>query len=201
MKPAIIGLTGSVGMGKSTAAAMLAAMGCAVHNADAAVARALSNPRGAAARKIARLFPAAFRRGKIDREKLRACVLGNAAALRRLERILHPPVRAAERTARTQARAQRKPALVLDIPLLFETKGEARCDAVIVVTASAAVQKKRVLARPGMDAARLRFIRARQMPDAEKRRRADFVVRSDRGRAAMRKQLKQALQKILEGHK
>ncbi len=175
----VLCLTGSIGMGKSTAAATFRRLRVPVFDADAAVHR-LQGPGGRAVAPIAAAFPGAVRetpRGpRVDREALRRAVLGDPAALSRLERIVHPLVRDAERRFLAAARRRAEPLVVLDIPLLFETRGEARCDKVLVVTAPANVQRHRVLRRSGMTDERLRAILARQVPNAEKRRRADYVV-------------------------
>jgi dephospho-CoA kinase len=185
----ILGLTGSIGMGKSTAAAMLRSLGVPVHDADAAVHRLLA-PRGAAVATVAAAFPGSGAgAGGIDRAALGQQVFANPAALRRLEAILHPLVRAAEARFVRRMRGRRLPLVVLDIPLLFETGAERRCDAVLVVSAPAAIQRARVLGRPGMSAARLAAILAQQMPDREKRRRADYVVPTGRGRNATLRRL------------
>jgi len=173
--PLVLGLTGSIGMGKSTAGRLLRRLGIPVHDADEAVHTLLA-PGGAAVAAVAAAFPGVVANAAIDRRKLGARVFGDVAALRRLEAILHPAARAAARRfLRQQARRQR-PLVVLDIPLLFETGGEGLCHAVAVVTAPPFVQRARVLARPGMSPARLAAIEARQMPDWDKRRRADYVV-------------------------
>lgn len=188
----ILGLTGSIGMGKSTAAKMLAAMGCAVHCSDEAV-HALLGPGGAAVKKVARIFPTSLRGDRIDRKRLGREVFGDPAKLRRLEAIVHPLVtRARERFLR-QARREKFAVAVLDIPLLFETGLDQVCDATLCVTAPRAVQKERVLKRKGMSAEKFRAVLTQQLPDREKRARADYVVRSDRGRAAMRAALKEVL--------
>jgi dephospho-CoA kinase len=172
----IVGLTGSIGMGKSTAASMLRRMRVAVFDADEIVHRVLA-PGGAAVDLVEAAFPGTRREdGAIDRRLLGAHVFGAPAALTRLEAILHPMVAKAEARFLAQARARREPLAVLDIPLLYESRGAARCDYVIVVSAPAMVQRQRVLRRPGMTEARLQAILRQQMPDAEKRRRADFVV-------------------------
>lgn len=177
----VLGLTGSIGMGKSTAATMLRRLGLPVHDADATVHR-LTARGGAAVAEIAAAFPAAVKAGALDRQALAKLVFEDPAALQCLEAILHPKVRAsAQRFLEIQAR-RRNPIVVLDIPLLFETGGERLCDAVIVVTAPPFVQAARVLARPGMTPARLETIRARQMPEVEKRRRADFVIHTGRAK-------------------
>jgi dephospho-CoA kinase len=177
----VLGLTGSIGMGKSTAAAMLRRLGVPVHDSDAAVHRLLGR-NGAAVAQVAAAFPGTEGPDGIDRAALGRRVFGDAAALRRLERILHPMVRAESARFLRRMAARRAKLVVLDIPLLFETGGEARCDAIVVVSAPPFLQRARVLRRPGMDAARLAAILAKQMPDGEKRRRADFVVPTGLGR-------------------
>jgi dephospho-CoA kinase len=177
----VLGLTGSIGMGKSTAAAMLRRLGVPVHDADAAVHRLLGR-NGKAVAKVDAAFPGTAGPAGIDRAALGRRVFGDAAALRRLEHILHPMVRADTARFLGRMRARREPLVVLDIPLLFETGGEHRCDAIVVVSAPAFLQRARVLGRPGMSASRFAAILAKQMPDAEKRRRADFVVPTGLGR-------------------
>lgn len=173
----ILGLTGGIGMGKSTAAATFRRLRVPVFDADAAV-HVMQGRGGRAVAPIGAAFPGTIRAGKVEREALRRAVLGNPEALTRLERIVHPLVRDAERRFRAAARRRAERLVVLDIPLLFETKGAGRCDLVVVVTAPAAVQRWRVLQRPGMTPDRLAYILSRQMPDREKRRRADRVVHS-----------------------
>lgn len=178
-RPVVLGLTGSIGMGKSATAAMFAARGVPVHDSDAAV-HALYGPGGAAAQAIGAAFPGTLTpEGGVDRPALRAAVLGDGEKLARLEAIVHPLVGAESRAF--LARHADVPLAVLDIPLLFETGAEARCDAVLVVTAPPEVQRARVLARPGMTEAAFEAIRAKQMPDAEKRVRADFLIDTSRG--------------------
>ena len=169
----ILGLTGSIGMGKSTVAAMFAAQGVPVFDADAAVHR-LQGPGGALVPAVERAFPGTTNKGGVDRGTLGARVLGDAAALARLEAIVHPAV-AADRTAFLAANAG-APLVVLDVPLLLEGGGDAHVDKVAVVSAPPHVQRARVLARAGMTEARLQSILARQMPDADKRARADYVI-------------------------
>jgi dephospho-CoA kinase len=171
----VLGLTGSIGMGKSTAANTFRRLHVPVFDADAAV-HALQARGGRAVAPIGAAFPGTVRDGRVDREALRRAVLGNGPALTRLERIVHPLVRDAERRFLAAARRRAEPLVVLDIPLLYETRGEGRCDLVVVVSAPAAVQRIRVLRRPGMTEERLAAILARQLPDREKRRRADRVV-------------------------
>lgn len=174
----VLGLTGSIGMGKSTTSAFFRAAGIPVHDADASVHRLYA---GAAVEPIAAAFPGTVVDGKVDRTRLSAVVLKDGAAMKRLEAIVHPLVGAAERQFRETARARGCSLVVLDIPLLLETGGERRVDAVAVVSAPADVQRSRVLARPGMSAEKLDAILARQVPDAEKRRRAHFVIESGFG--------------------
>jgi dephospho-CoA kinase len=172
----VVGLTGSIGMGKTTAARMLRRMGVALFDADQIVHRLLA-PGGGAVVKVEAAFPGTRREdGGIDRKRLGERVFGDPQALARLEGILHPMVAEAERRFLAQARARGEAIAVLDIPLLYESRGAARCDYVIVVSAPAMVQRQRVLRRPGMTEARFAAILKQQMPDAEKRRRADFVV-------------------------
>lgn len=171
----VLGLTGSIGMGKSTATACLRRMRIPVFDADAAVHR-LQGRGGRAVGPIGVAFPGTLRDGRVDREALRQAVLGDPVALKRLERIVHPLVRDEERRFLARARRSGARIAVLDVPLLLETGGQARVDYVVVVSAPAAVQRLRVLRRSGMTEERLASIRARQMPDAEKRRRADHVI-------------------------
>jgi dephospho-CoA kinase len=191
----ILGLTGSIGMGKSTAAGTFRRLGVPVFDADAAVHR-LQGRGGAAVAPIEAAFPGTTGDGQVNREALRARVLGDAAALKRLERIVHPLVRQAERRFLAALRRRGEGLAVLDVPLLFETGGEARVDAIIVVSAPAAVQRARVLARGGMTAERLAAILARQMPDAEKRRRADHVVRTGLSRHAAQRQIRRIVREL-----
>ncbi|MBI0475626.1 dephospho-CoA kinase [Sphingomonas sp. MA1305] len=176
MRPVLLGLTGSIGMGKSTVAAMFAEQGVPVFDADAAVHR-LQAKGGSVVAAIESAFPGTTDANGVDRQALGRAVLGDDAAMKRLEAIVHPAV-AAERAAFLAAHAD-APVVLLDIPLLFETGGDAGVDAVAVVSAAAEVQRTRVLARPGMTAAKLDAILARQLPDADKRARADFVIPTD----------------------
>ncbi len=171
----VIGLTGSIAMGKTTAAGILSRMGLPVHDADAAVHRLFGNG-GAAVAAVGRAFPGTVRDGTVDRDALGRQVFRDPEALRRLEVIVHPMVRADSDEFLRRCARRRAPMAVLDIPLLFETGRERDCDATILVSAPAFLQAQRVLRRPGMTEQRLAEIRARQMPDREKRRRADFVV-------------------------
>ena len=188
----ILGLTGSLGMGKSTTAKFFAEEGVPVHDADAVVHRLYEGEAAA----IEAAFPGSTRGGKVDRAKLGERVLGDPAALKRLEAIVHPLVAAArERFLAEAARSGAKVA-VLDIPLLYETGGEARCDAVVVVTAPAEMQRARVFERPGMSEEKLAALTAKQLPDAEKRARADFIVDSGQGFEAARRQVREILAQV-----
>ena len=172
-RPFILGLTGSIGMGKSTVAAMFERLGVPVFDADREVRR-MQGPGGALVERIGAAFPGTTGPGGVERAALGARVFGDAAALSRLEAIVHPAVREARAAfLREHAGA---PLVVFDIPLLFEKGGVREVDAVLVVSAPPDVQRERVLARPGMTAERFAEILALQMPDAEKRRRADYVI-------------------------
>ncbi|MBS7809329.1 dephospho-CoA kinase [Roseococcus pinisoli] len=174
----IWGLTGSIGMGKSTAAGAFRRLGVPIFDADAAV-HALQSRGGRAVRPIERAFPGTTGEGIVIRERLRQAVLGDPAALKRLEAIMHPLVRDEQKRFLGRERGRGTRLVVLDIPLLFETRRDlSEFDLIVVVSAPAAVQRKRVLARRGMTAERLTAILARQMPDAEKRRRADVIIRT-----------------------
>jgi len=179
----VIGLTGSIGMGKSTAAAMLQRLGLPIFDADATVHRLFARG-GAAVAPVEAAFPGVVVDGAVNRAALGPRVFGNPEALRRLERIVHPLVGQAERAFLRRAGLQRRRLAVRDVPLLFETGGNRRCDATIVVSAPAHVQAQRVLRRPGMTMERLNQVRRQQMPDAQKRRRADFVVPTGLGKRA-----------------
>lgn len=193
----IVGLTGSIGMGKSAAAAMLRRQGVWVHDADATVHELLGKG-GAAVPAIAKAFPGVVKNGAVDRIALGKRVFGNTPALRKLEAIIHPLVR--EHTDRFIAAAARarQPVVVLDIPLLFETGGR-RCDATIVVSAPDYLQAQRVLRRPGMTKEKFAAILARQMPDREKRRRADAVVATGLGKGPTYRQLAEAVRGLRRG--
>ncbi|MDN2578818.1 dephospho-CoA kinase [Aquibium sp. ELW1220] len=174
----ILGLTGSIGMGKSTTAAMFAAEGVPVNDADAVVHELY---RGKAVALVGAAFPQAIVDGIVDRNRLSAAVLGDPVALKRLEAIVHPLVREAETEFLARHRAAGTPLVVLDIPLLFEVGAEGRVDRIAVVSVPADVQRARVLARPGMTVEKFETILAKQVPDAEKRARADFVIDTARG--------------------
>ena len=189
----ILGLTGSIGMGKTATAKLFADEGVPVHDSDAAVHTAYE---GEATAAIEQAFPGKISGGKVDREKLARQVVGDAAALKRLEAIVHPLVRKSEARFLEQARARHAPVVVLDIPLLYETGGEARVDAVVVVSAPAGIQRQRVLARPGMTAEKFDALLAKQVPDSEKRKRADFIVDSSQGIEHARDQVRKILQQV-----
>jgi dephospho-CoA kinase len=188
----IVGLTGSIGMGKSTAAQMLRRMGVPVFDADACVHRAMA-AGGAAVEAVASSFPGTLAGGAIDRQILGARVLGNRAELARLEAILHPLVGAAERRFIARARSAGQRVVVLDVPLLFETGGNRRCDLVLVVWAPAFLQRARVLKRPNMTKARFTFLKAQQTSERDKRLGADILVPTGLGRAVTWRHLRRAL--------
>ncbi|MGH6678522.1 MAG: dephospho-CoA kinase, partial [Bradyrhizobium sp.] len=169
----ILGLTGSIGMGKSTTAKLFAEAGVSVYDADATVHRLYE---GEAAGAIEAAFPGTTAGGKVDRARLSARVVHDPEAIKRLEAIVHPMLRAHHQAFLENAERSGAPVAVVDVPLLFETGGQARVDAVVVVTTSPEVQRQRILARDNMTDEKLDAILARQMPDAEKRKRADFVV-------------------------
>jgi len=191
----VLGLTGSIGMGKSTSARFFAEAGVPVHDADATVHRLYE---GDAVGAIEAAFPGTTANGKVDRDKLGRCVLDDAAALKRLEAIVHPLVRAAEERFLATAEAAGARVAVLDIPLLFETGGDCRVDAVVVVSAPVDMQRMRAFARPGMTDEKLATILAKQMPDDEKRRRADFVLDTSKGFDAARAQVRAILQAVVD---
>jgi len=178
----ILGLTGSIGMGKSTASARFRRMGVPVCASDASVHHVLGKG-GAAVKPIDAAFPGVVVDGAVDRDALGKRVFGDDTALKTLEAIVHPLVRRVQDNFLKRCAARRTPLVVLDIPLLFEVKLDVRCDAAIVVSAPGFIQAARVLARPGMTREKFDGILARQMPDAVKRRRADFIVPSGRGKA------------------
>jgi dephospho-CoA kinase len=189
----ILGLTGSIGMGKTTTARLFAEEGVPVHDSDAAVHRLYE---GEAVAAIEAAFPGTTADGKVDRQKLGGRVVNDALALKRLEAIVHPLVRQSEMRFLELARAAGEKIVVLDIPLLYETGGEKRVDAVVVVTAPAETQRQRVLERPGMTPEKLDALLAKQMPDSEKRARADFIVDSGGGLEAAREQVRNILREI-----
>jgi dephospho-CoA kinase len=193
----VLGLTGSIGMGKSTAAKMFAEAGVPVHDSDEAVHRLYS---GQAAPLVEAAFPGTTHDGSVDRALLGKRVFGDPTALNKLEQIIHPLVRADADAFLARHRAAGAPLAILDIPLLFETGGRDRVDKVVVITAPAEIQRARVMARPGMTAEKFGAILARQVPDAEKRRLADFVIDTVHGFDATRDTV-QAIINELTGEK
>ncbi|WGD52652.1 dephospho-CoA kinase [Bradyrhizobium sp. CB1650] len=191
----ILGLTGSIGMGKSTTANLFAEAGVPVYDADAAVHHLYE---GDAVPAIEAAFPGTTANGKVDRTKLSARVVHDPAAIKQLEQIVHPMLGASRQKFFADAEAAKAPVVVLDIPLLFETGGEKRVDAVVVVSTSPELQRERVLARGTMDEAKLDAIIAKQMPDAEKRKRADFVVDTSHGLDPVRAQIKDILAEVVK---
>jgi dephospho-CoA kinase len=191
----IVGLTGSIGMGKSTAARMLRQMGVPVYDADAAV-HALQAPGGAALGPIEKAFPGVVKNGVLDRQALGARVFGNKPALRQLEAIVHPLVAQRQRAFLKRAAQRGEQLVVLDIPLLFEGLGERRVDATLVVSAPAFLQRQRVMARPGMTVERLAGILGQQVPDAVKRRKATIVIPTGLGLAPTRRALAKAVAEL-----
>lgn len=186
----VLGLTGSIGMGKSTTARFFAEEGVPVLDADAVV-HALYDGEAVAAIETA--FPGTSKDGRIDREELSRRVVGDPAALKRLESIVHPLVRAAQARFLADAERSGAPVAVLDVPLLFETGGDQRVDAVVVVSAPADVQRARTLDRAGMTAEKFDALMQKQMPDAEKRRRADFIVDTSQSFDSARAQVRAIL--------
>lgn len=189
----VLGLTGSLGMGKSTTAGFFAELCVPVHDADAAVHRLY---KAEAVPLIEAAFPGTTADGEVDREKLAKRVLDDPAEVKKLEAIVHPLVRAAEEHFLAEAKRKSAKVAVLDIPLLFETGGDRRCDAVVVVSAPEEVRRTRIFERPGMTAQKFAAIAANQMPDAEKRKRADFVVDTSKGFDAAREQVREILARV-----
>ncbi|NSX34286.1 dephospho-CoA kinase [Brevundimonas vesicularis] len=193
----LLGLTGSIGMGKSTTTAMFADLGAVVWNADDAVHR-LYAPGGAAVGPVGEAFPGVVVDGAVDRTRLAETLGKDDTAFRRLEAIVHPLVTQGRAADLEAARTAGVKLAVLDIPLLFETDGDSAVDAVVVVTADPAIQAERVLARPGMTRERFDVILARQMPDAEKRARADFIIDTGRGLEAARAEVEAIVAAVLD---
>lgn len=191
----VLGLTGGIGMGKSNAAAVLRRAGVPVFDADAAVHR-LQGRGGAAVKPIEAAFPGSVRDAAVDRGALRAAVLGDKAALRRLELIVHPLVRQEERRFLARARRAGRRLVALDVPLLLETGGADRVDHVLVVSAPPAVQRARVRRRGTLLATQIDAVIARQMPDSEKRRRADTVVRTGLSRGHTQRQIRRLVRQL-----
>jgi len=192
----VLGLTGSIGMGKSATARMFSEAGVPVHDSDEAVHRLYA---GQAAPLIEAAFPGVVVDGVVDRARLAARVLGDAAALKKLEAIVHPLVRKDADAFVARHRAAGAPLVVLDIPLLFETGGRDRVDKVAVVSAPAETQRQRVLARPGMSPEKFEAIVARQVPDVEKRRQADFVIDTSRGFDVTRAEVERIIAALAAG--
>ena len=186
----VLGLTGSIGMGKSTTAKLFAEAGVPVYDADAAVHTLYE---GEAAPAIEAAFPGTTANGKVDRNKLSARVVHDPVAMKRLEDIVHPMVGTARQNFLQAAERSGAPVAVIDVPLLFETGGEKRVDAVVVVTTTPEIQRERILARPNMTDEKLEAILARQMPDAEKRKRANFVVDTSHGLEPVRVRIRDIL--------
>jgi dephospho-CoA kinase len=186
----ILGLTGSIGMGKSTTAKLFAEAGVPVYDADATVHRLYE---GEAVAAIEAAFPGSTVDGKVDRDRLSAQVVHDPAAMKRLEGIVHPMLGASRQKFLGEAEQSGAPVVVVDVPLLFETGGEKRVDAVVVVTTSPEVQRERILARDNMTGEKLDAILARQLPDAEKRKRADFVVDTSHGLDPVRARIRDIL--------
>lgn len=192
----VLGLTGSIGMGKSTTARMFRDAGVPVHDSDETVHRLYA---GKAAELIEKRFPGVVHEGVVDREKLAKAVLGQPDALKDLERIVHPLVRADADAFLERHRQEGARLALLDIPLLFETGGEDRVDRIVVVTAPAEVQRERVLARPGMTEEKFEAILSRQVPDAEKRRRADYIIDTGQGMDAARRRVAEIVDELTGG--
>lgn len=191
----VLGLTGSIGMGKSTTAKLFEEAGVPVYDADASVHKLYE---GEAVPFIEAAFPGTTAGGKVDRAKLSERVVHDPVAMKQLEQIVHPMLSAGRQEFFADAEQAGSPVVVVDVPLLFETGGEKRVDAVVVVTTSPELQRERVLARGTMDAAKLDSIIARQMPDAEKRKRADFVVDTSHGLDPVRSQIKDILAAVVK---
>jgi dephospho-CoA kinase len=190
-----LGLPGSIGMGKSTTARLFAEAGVPVSDADAAVHKIYE---GEAAPAIEAAFPGATVDGKVDRVRLSAKVLHNPAAIKQLEQIVHPMLGASRKKFLDDAERSGAPVAVVDVPLLFETGGEKRVDAVVVVTTTPEAQRERILARDNMTAEKLDAILARQLPDAEKRQRADFVVDTSHGLDPVRARIRDILAEVVK---
>ena len=191
----VLGLTGSIGMGKSTTAKLFAELGVPVYDADATVHRIYE---GEAVGPIEAAFAGTTVGGRVDRERLSAQVVHDPLAMKRLEQIVHPMLRTYHQKFLDDAERSGAPVAVVDVPLLFETGGEQRVDAVVVVTAAPEIQRERILARDNMTAEKLDAILARQMPDAEKRRRADFVVDTSHGLDPVRARIRDILEQAVK---
>ena len=194
----VLGLTGSIGMGKSATLALFAEMGAAIYDADATVHK-LYAKGGAAVPLVEAAFPGVEKDGAIDRQELSKRVVGKPEAMKLLESIVHPLIGESRAAFFEAARQDGKDLVLLDVPLLFETGGEARVDTVVVVSAPSEIQRERVLAREGMTAEKFAAILARQTPDAEKRRRADFVIDTGQGLEAARQQVESVIAALRQG--
>jgi dephospho-CoA kinase len=191
----VLGLTGSIGMGKSTTAKLFAEAGVPVYDADATVHMIYE---GEAVPAIEAAFPGTTAGGKVDRARLSAQVVQDPAAIKRLEQIVHPMLRAYHQKFLSDAEQSGAPVAVVDVPLLFETGGEKRVDAVVVVTTTPEIQRERILARANMTQEMLDTVLARQLPDAEKRKRADFVVDTSHGLDPVRAQIRDILDQAVK---
>lgn len=191
----LLGLTGSIGMGKSTTAKLFEEAGVPVYDADATVHKVYE---GEATAAVEAAFPGSTANGMVDRQKLSAMVVNNADAMKKLEAIVHPMLRSHQLQFLSDAEKSGAPVAVLDVPLLFETGGEKRVDAVVVVTTTPEVQRERILARDNMTPDKLDAILARQLPDAEKRKRADFVVDTSHGLEPVRQRISEILREVVK---
>lgn len=191
----LLGLTGSIGMGKSTTAKLFEEAGAPVYDADATVHKIYE---GEAVPAVEAAFPGSTANGKVDRQKLSAMVVNNPEAMKRLETIVHPMLRSHQQKFLSDVEKAGAPVAVLDVPLLFETGGEKRVDAVVVVTTTPEVQRERILARENMTPEKLDAILARQLPDAEKRKRADFVVDTSYGLDPVRLRIREILDQVVK---
>lgn len=191
----LLGLTGSIGMGKSTTAKLFEEAGVPVYDADATVHKVYE---GEATAAVEAAFPGSAVNGRVDRQKLSAMVVNNAEAMKRLETIVHPMLRSHQLKFLSDAEKSGAPVAVLDVPLLYETGGENRVDAVVVVTTSPEIQRERILARDNMTPEKLDAILARQLPDAEKRKRADFVVDTSHGLEPVRQRISEILREVVK---
>jgi dephospho-CoA kinase len=191
----LLGLTGSIGMGKSTTAKLFQEAGVPVYDADATVHKVYE---GEAAPAVEAAFPGSTVNGKVDRQKLSGMVLNNADAMKQLETIVHPMLRSHQLKFLSDAESSGVPVAVLDVPLLYETGGENRVDAVVVVTTTPEIQRERILARDNMTPEKLDAILARQLPDAEKRKRADFVVDTSHGLDPVRLRIGEILREVVK---
>jgi dephospho-CoA kinase len=191
----LLGLTGSIGMGKSTTAKLFEEAGVPVYDADATVHKVYE---GEAAPAVEAAFPGSTVDGKVDRQKLSALVVANPEAMKRLETIVHPMLRSHQLKFLSDAEKSGAPVAVLDVPLLYETGGENRVDAVVVVTTAPDVQRERILARDNMTPDKLDAILARQLPDEEKRKRADFIVDTSHGLEPVRQRISEILREVVK---